>query len=157
MKLLKRGLIMLTFISCAKTMASRYTLTVPKVTVPFFETEAVSNVLEMSQYSVGELEKLLRVNTKIATENWFRFHDFCSETNRPMPAICAYTGIVYKHIMLEDFTVDDFLYAQEHLRITSFLYGLLCPLDGIKPYRLEGMCVCRRKVVTPCLIIGNCY
>lgn len=103
MKLLKRGLIMLTFISCAKTMASRYTLTVPKVTVPFFETEAVSNVLEMSQYSVGELEKLLRVNTKIATENWFRFHDFCSETNRPMPAICAYTGIVYKHIMLEDF------------------------------------------------------
>lgn len=138
MKLLKRGLIMLTFISCAKTMASRYTLTVPKVTVPFLETEAVSNVLEMSQYSVGELEKLLRVNTKIATENWFRFHDFCSETNRPMPAICAYTGIVYKHIMLEDFTVDDFLYAQEHLRITSFLYGLLCPLDGIKPYRLEG-------------------
>ena len=26
----------------------------------------------------------------------------------------------------------------EHLRITSFLYGLLRPLDGIKPYRLEG-------------------
>ena len=28
--------------------------------------------------------------------------------------------------------------AQNHIRITSFLYGLLRPLDGIKPYRLEG-------------------
>ena len=40
--------------------------------------------------------------------------------------------------MPKDFTADDFRYAQEHLRITSFLYGLLRPLDGIKPYRLEG-------------------
>ena len=102
---------MLVFISCAKTMAARCSVVVPEVTVPKFETEAVRNALEMSQYSVSELERLLRVNTKIAAENRLRFHDFCSE---------------------------DFRYAQEHLRITSFLYGLLRPLDGIKPYRLEG-------------------
>ena len=28
--------------------------------------------------------------------------------------------------------------AQQHLFITSFLYGLLRPCDGIRPYRLEG-------------------
>jgi len=28
-------------------------------------------------------------------------------------------------------------YAQKHLRILSGLYGVLCPLDLIKPYRLE--------------------
>ena len=39
---------------------------------------------------------------------------------------------------LKDFSEDDFRYAQEHMRITSFLYGLLRPLDGIKPYRMEG-------------------
>ena len=43
-----------------------------------------------------------------------------------------------KRILPKDFTADDFRYAQEHLRITSFLYGLLRPLDGIRPYRLEG-------------------
>lgn len=129
---------MLAFISCAKTMASRCPLTVPSVTVPRFEAEAVRNALEMSQYTVAELEELLRVNAKIAAENRLRFHDFCSEDNHPMPAICAYTGAVYKRILPKDFTADDFNYAQEHLRITSFLYGLLRPLDGIKPYRLEG-------------------
>ena len=129
---------MLTFISCAKTMASRCSVAVPQITTPRFEAEAVQNALDLSQYSAAELEKLLRVNAKIAADNRLRFHDFCSEDNRPMPAICAYTGAVYKRILPKDFTADDFRFAQEHLRITSFLYGLLRPLDGIKPYRLEG-------------------
>lgn len=129
---------MLAFISCAKTMASRCSLAVPSMSTPRFEAEAVRNALEMSQYTAAELEMLLRVNAKIAAENRLRFHDFCSEDNCSMPAICAYTGAVYKRILPKDFTIDDFNYAQEHLRITSFLYGLLRPLDGIKPYRLEG-------------------
>ena len=33
---------------------------------------------------------------------------------------------------------DEFEYAQEHLRLTSFCYGLLRPLDVIRSYRLEG-------------------
>lgn len=129
---------MLTFISCAKTMTSRCTIAVPQITTPKFEMDAVQHALEMSQYSAGDLETLLRVNAKIAAENRLRFHDFCSEDNRAMPAIGAYTGAVYKRILPKDFTADDFYYAQDHLRITSFLYGLLRPLDGIKPYRLEG-------------------
>lgn len=129
---------MLTFISCAKTMASCCSVNVPEMTIPQFKTEAVQHALEMSQYSSVELEKLLRVNVKIAAENRLRYHDFCSEDNRSMPAIYAYTGIVFKHILHKDFTVDDFNFMQQHLRITSFLYGLLRPLDGIKPYRLEG-------------------
>ena len=35
-------------------------------------------------------------------------------------------------------TADDMKYAQKHLWITSFLYGLLRPADGIQPYRMEG-------------------
>lgn len=129
---------MLTYISCAKTMTSRCAIAVPGMTTPRFEMDAVQNALEMSQYSADELETLLRVNAKIAAENRLRYHDFCSEDNRAMPAIGAYTGAVYKRILPKDFSADDFYYAQEHLRITSFLYGLLRPLDGIKPYRLEG-------------------
>ena len=95
---------MLVFISCAKTMAARCSVVVPEVTVPKFETEAVRNALEMSQYSVSELERLLRVNTKIAAENRLRFHDFCSEENRSMPAVCAYTGAVFKRILPKIFS-----------------------------------------------------
>ena len=42
-----RNMPMLTFISCAKTMASHCSLKVPEVTVPYFEAEAVRNALEM--------------------------------------------------------------------------------------------------------------
>lgn len=129
---------MLTYISCAKTMASRTAVKVPETTVPHFHTEAVQNALDMGQFSSTELERLLRVNTKLAAENSLRYQDFFSETNHPMPAVCAYTGAVFKRIHPNDFSADDFRYAQNHLRITSFLYGLLRPLDGIKPYRLEG-------------------
>ena len=129
---------MLLFISCAKTMTARTTVTVPEITLPQFQMVAVQNALEMGQYTTEELERLLRVNTKIAAENRLRFQDFCSDDNRPMSAICAYTGAVYKRILPKDFSEDDFLYAQDHMRITSFLYGLLRPLDGIKPYRMEG-------------------
>lgn len=129
---------MLAFISCAKTMASRSVLRVPMMTAPQFADKALSHALSLAQYSASELENILRVNAKIAAENRLRYHDFCSEDNRPMPAIVAYTGAVFKRIAPKDFTPDDFLFAQEHLRITSFLYGLLRPLDGIRPYRLEG-------------------
>lgn len=129
---------MLTFISCAKTMAARTAVKVPLMTVPQFGAEAVQNALDMGQFSAAELERLLRVNSKLAAENYLRYQDFFSEANVAMPALCAYMGAVFKRILPKEFSEDDFLFAQEHLRITSFLYGLLRPLDGIKPYRLEG-------------------
>jgi len=129
---------MLTFISCAKTMATRSAVKVPEISVPHFQAEAVRNALDMGQFSAADLEQSLRVNSKIAAENYLRYQDFFSEANRTMPAVCAYTGAVFKRILPKDFSADDFSFAQNHLRITSFLYGLLRPLDGIKPYRLEG-------------------
>ena len=55
-----------------------------------------------------------------------------------LPAILAYHGQAYKHLKAETLNVDDFNYSQGKLWITSFLYGLLRPLDGILPYRMEG-------------------
>lgn len=130
---------MMTFISCAKTMTGRSKIQIPATTsTPEFQTEAIQNALDMSQFSAQDLERLLRVNSKIAAENYLRFHDFCSEANAPLPALVAYTGIVFKRIQPQDFTIMNFQYVQDHLRITSFLYGLLRPLDLIKNYRMEG-------------------
>lgn len=129
---------MMTFISCAKTMTGRSKIQTPVTSTPLFQTEAIQNALDMSQFSAQELEQLLRVNSKIAAENYLRFQDFCSEPDTALPALLAYTGIVYKRIQPQDFTPEDFQYAQNHLRITSFLYGLLRPLDRIKNYRMEG-------------------
>ncbi len=129
---------MLLFISCAKTMTGRSRLQVPFTTIPRFETEARENAMEMSMFSSDELSRLLHVNSKIAAENCLRYQDFLSADTPPLSALLAYTGIVFKRIDAATFTSEDWAYAQEHLLITSFLYGLLRPLDLIKPYRLEG-------------------
>ena len=122
---------MLTFISCAKTMTARSNVRVPFTTVPPFETAAKEHALNLSQFSTQKLEKLLRINSKLAATNYLRYQDFCSDETPALPALLSYTGMVFKRINPKDF-------SQEHLLITSFLYGLLRPLDAIKNYRLEG-------------------
>lgn len=129
---------MLILLSCAKTMSDVSKVKVPFTTIPCFQKEAAEVALEMSQFSVEELEYLLRVNPKIAVENYKRYQAFHSEDTRTLPALLAYTGIVFKRLNPKDFSEDDFRYAQEHLRLTSFCYGLLRPLDLIRLYRLEG-------------------
>lgn len=129
---------MLTFISCAKTMTARSRTQVPFVSVPRFEAEAKQNAMDMAQFSAEELERLLRINSKLAAENYMRYHDFLSDDGKQLPALLSYTGMVFKRINPGDFTAEDFNYAQDHLLITSFLYGLLRPLDAIRNYRMEG-------------------
>lgn len=123
-------------ISCAKTMTGTAAVAAPRTTRPLFEAEAAGLALRLAALPAGELERMLRVNPRIAAENrrrYLAFHDAPQ-----LPAIAAYTGVVFRHIAPAEFSPADFAYAQEHLSITSFLYGLLRPLDAIRTYRLEG-------------------
>ena len=125
---------MLVLLSCAKTMSAVSKVKVPLTTSPRFQKEAAEIALQMSQFSVDELERLLRVNAKIAVENYKRYQAFHAEATPELPALLAYTGIVFKRLNPKDFSVEDFEYAQEHLRLTSFCYGLLrrCRVAGIR-------------------------
>ncbi len=129
---------MLILLSCAKTMSFASKLKTPVQTLPRFFSEASGIALQMSQYSVDELAALLHLNRSLALENYQRYQEFHADTVAQLPALLAYTGIVFKRLKVKDFTEADFQYAQEHLRLTSFCYGLLRPLDLIRPYRLEG-------------------
>ncbi len=93
--------------------------------------------LELGDLSVEELAKAIPCNEKIALENKLRYHDFFNE-KAYLPALLAYYGQAYKCLKAQEYSQEDFSYADKHLWITSFLYGLLRPLDLIHPYRLEG-------------------
>lgn len=130
---------MLTFISCAKTMdVKEGGAETPFVTTPLFQKQADEAALEMARMPVGELQALLGVNGRLAAVNSLRYRDFFSPDTASCAALLAYTGAVFRRISPAGFDSSDFVFAQEHLLITSFLYGLLRPLDAIKPYRLEG-------------------
>ena len=52
-------------------------------------------------------------------------------------AVVAYEGIQYAHMAPGVMSERELAWLDEHLRILSGLYGMLRPLDGVVPYRLE--------------------
>jgi cytoplasmic iron level regulating protein YaaA (DUF328/UPF0246 family) len=124
-------------LACAKIMKERTSVDVPMQSDARFRREANAMALEMCEMDIDTLMNMLNCSRKIAIETRARYNSFFDDT-RSLPAILSYYGQVYKCLKADEFTRDDFLYAQEHLHITSFLYGLLRPLDAICPYRMEG-------------------
>ena len=112
---------------------------VPDVSLstPRFQNEADAFVRDMAQYPTETIAEMLGCSQQIAAQNRFRFMQFFDEKPK-LPAILAYHGQAYKHLKAETLNVDALNYSQGKLWITSFLYGLLRPLNGILPYRLEG-------------------
>lgn len=138
-------------ISSAKTMTDSSALKAPVGTPARFGREANEIAINMAQYSAAELSRILKVSPKIAAENYLRFRNFHASDTPGLQALLAYTGVVFKNVNPADFTDADFLFAQDHLRIGSICYGLLRPLDLIKPYRME------HDVRLPELGEGNMY
>ena len=110
----------------------------PMPTLPRFAGEADEAVRMLMQLSPDEVGKMLKVNGQIAAENVQRYAEYFADETLSVPALLAYTGIVFKQIGAADFSETDWHFAASHLFITSFLYGLLRPTDTIRPYRLEG-------------------
>ena len=102
---------------------------------PLFESVADKLAAEMARMDVGLLGQQLDCSSKIAAENWKRYQNFMVADK--LPAILAYNGQAYKHLRANTLNDEALDYAQKHLWITCFLYGLLRPMDGIVPYRME--------------------
>ncbi|MCC6093791.1 MAG: peroxide stress protein YaaA [Eubacterium sp.] len=75
-------------------------------------------------------------NDKIARQNLECFAHMDLRKNLT-PAILAYDGIQFTYMAPAVFEDGQYEYVQEHLRILSGFYGVLKPMDGVVPYRLE--------------------
>ena len=90
----------------------------------------------VSGLSYGEAKELWKCNDSIAEQNFERFKEMDLRRNLT-PAIMAYEGIQYQYMAPSVLDAKALAYIQEHLRILSGFYGILKPLDGVVPYRLE--------------------
>ena len=86
--------------------------------------------------SYEEQKKLWACNDKIARQNAERFAHMDLRKSLT-PAILSYDGIQYTYMAPAVFEDGQYEYVQEHLRILSGFYGVVKPLDGVVPYRLE--------------------
>lgn len=108
-------------------------------TIPQFETKAEQLVLKLKKKNPTELGELMSISENLAQLNWTRFQDWKRMkigSNIMQPVYC-FTGEVYRGLDATTLGADEIEYAQKSIRILSGLYGILKPLDGICPYRLE--------------------
>lgn len=126
-------------LSPAKTLDYQSEIPSLRSTMPRFLGHSAELAGLMKKRSVGDLEKLMGISTKLAELNEARFQAWKSDYGKAesRQAILAFKGGVYQGLAVEDWSTDDFLEAQRSLRILSGLYGVLRPLDLMMPYRLE--------------------
>lgn len=98
------------------------------------ETEIISNTLKL--LSPWDLQSIMKINEKLAFQSYAYFQDF-NFKDKGVCALAAYDGLVFKNIKAEEFTLEDFNFANDHIRILDAFYGIATPLDGVLPYRLE--------------------
>lgn len=124
-------------LACAKDMTTRPELSPALSTQPMFLEEAGRHALQLAAFTEAELGKALKCNARLAILNKLRYLSFF-DSDRSGAAVLSYNGMAYRHLRAWEFTEADFAYANSHLWICSFLYGLLRPMDRIQNYRLEG-------------------
>ena len=122
-------------ISPAKKMkVNTDTLEVRALPVYLHEAEYLRQYL--SELSYEELKSLWKCNDQIAQINYERVQTM-NLRMQLTPALLSYEGIQYQYMapaVLED---GQWEYVQEHVCILSGFYGVVHPLDGVTPYRLE--------------------
>jgi len=130
---------MLMVISPAKTLDYETPPITERFTQPQYLEHSQLLIDLLRDYSPAQISELMHLSDKLAALNVARYGswtaDFTPENAKQ--ALLAFKGDVYTGLSVEDFTESDLLFAQEHLRMLSGLYGLLRPLDLMQPYRLE--------------------
>jgi cytoplasmic iron level regulating protein YaaA (DUF328/UPF0246 family) len=101
------------------------------------ESEALASILKTK--STQDLENLMGISPKLAKLNYERFQNWHLPfaKNEARQAIFAFKGDVYTGLDAYSLPESIIQEAQNKLFILSGLHGVLKPLDGILPYRLE--------------------
>ena len=126
---------MLIILSPAKSLDFETKFQHPKPSNAIFEAEKNQLIANLKKFSCKNIQDLMAISENLSDLNFQRYQNF---ENQPLrPAILAFDGDVYDGIDKKNYCEKDFDFAQKNILILSGLYGLLKPLDLIKPYRLE--------------------
>lgn len=108
-------------------------------TTPDFADEALRLAKTARNLTLGDLKKLMSLSPDLARLNRDRFRAYEAEpdTYTTRPAVFAFAGDTYIGLEAASLEAEELVWAQDHLRILSGLYGVLRPMDAIQPYRLE--------------------
>ena len=109
-------------------------------TAPQFLSQSSKLIKTLKEKEPKDIASLMGLSDKLATLNFDRYQSWKASkvvSNNTKPSMLVFKGDVYQGLDAENFNSNELKFAQKHLRILSGLYGILRPMDVIKPYRLE--------------------
>jgi len=117
---------MITILSPAKTLKMEKALNTKLYTEPLFIKEASSLIEELVKYSPPELEALMKVNSKLAEQNFMRHISWQEkhDLSNGKQALLAYDGAVYQGINAGELSEKQLAFANDHLKIFFWNYML---------------------------------
>ena len=126
---------MIAVLSPAKTLDYGTPHLAVEASRPRFAGEAATLAKAASRLTQAKLRALMHISPALAKLNADRFRGFADAPERP--ALFAFAGDVYTGLDANSLDAQQVDFAQDHVRMLSGLYGLLRPLDAMRPYRLE--------------------
>lgn len=99
------------------------------------ETQVVIDAL--AALSLEGLASLYKISEERASEEEQRIQALKSGKAKTYPALNLFDGLMYRNIRRTDWTEAEAAYVQDHLLITSALYGVIPALTPIAPHRLD--------------------
>ena len=130
---------MIIVLSPAKTLDYEFEAN-GKYSVPAFLGQSTKLIGQLKKKEPKDIASLMGLSDKLATLNYDRYQSWTASkkiSSDSKPSMLVFKGDVYQGLQAEDLTDKDMDFAQKHVRILSGLYGILRPLDLMKPYRLE--------------------
>ncbi len=130
---------MLILVSPAKTLDYETPAAVRTATQPALLEESQLLIDQLQGMTPDGISSLMGISEKLGNLNFERYIDWhtpFTKSNAKQAAL-AFKGDVYTGLAAEQFSAEEFKFAQKHLRILSGLYGVLRPLDLMQAYRLE--------------------
>ncbi len=128
---------MLIVLSPAKSLNFEPQNITKKSTRPVFREETGILTARLKEMSTSDIASLMSVSEKLASLNYERYQSWGRTTEKPKAAIFAFDGDVYDGLDAGSLSEEQAMSAQKKIRILSGLYGVLKPLDLIRPHRLE--------------------
>ena len=99
------------------------------------ESQAVLD--ELATYSTQELEKFYKISAEKAQEEYERIQALKDQRAKHYPALKLFDGLMYRHIKRDKLTEHEQAYLEDHVLITSALYGVVPALSPMAPHRLD--------------------
>ena len=91
----------------------------------------------LKAFSLEELGPLRDLRRKSPSGEKERIEALLAGSAKTHPALEPFDGLMYRSIERQDLSRKEQAYLQEHLLITTALYGVLPAYEGIAPHRLD--------------------